>query len=238
MVDVDKAIIARLKKHGKVFEVLVDCDLALAVKAGKDVPITDVLAVQKVFADSRKALVATDADLEQVFSTTNHLEAAKDIIVNGEVQITAEHRARIIEDKRRRILGILHRNGVDPKTHLPHPMTRLELAFEEAKIKISEYERVEKQVKDILKKLMPILPISFEKKEIAVKVPPEFGIRAYPIVKSFGELKKDEWLDDGSWSAVIEIPAGMQNDLFDKLNSLTHGNVDIKILKTSKNEVE
>ena len=36
---------------------------------------------------------------------------------------------------------------------------------------------------------------------------------------------------DGTINAVIEIPAGLQNDLFDKLNELTHGEIETKILK-------
>ena len=37
MVDVDKAVIARLKKGGKQFEIKVDCDKALEFKEGKNV---------------------------------------------------------------------------------------------------------------------------------------------------------------------------------------------------------
>jgi ribosome maturation protein SDO1 len=238
MIDVDKAIVARLKTHGLQFEVLVDCDLALAMKGGENVDLHDVLAYHRVYNDARKALVAPDAQLQQVFDTTEHLEAAKEIILKGDIQITAEHKAKLLEEKKRRILGIIHRNGIEPKTGLPHPMTRLELAFDEAKIKIDEYKQDNKQVHEILKKLRPILPIAFAKKEIAVKIPPEYGAKAYPVVKSFGELKRDEWLNDGSWYAIVEIPAGMQNDLFDKLNSLTHGNVESKILNTIRNEGE
>ena len=35
MVNVDKAVIARLKTHGSNFEILVDCDNAIAFKGGK-----------------------------------------------------------------------------------------------------------------------------------------------------------------------------------------------------------
>jgi ribosome maturation protein SDO1 len=238
MIDVDKAIIARLKTHGHVFEVLVDCDSALAYRGGQAIDLHDVLAYHRVFNDARKALVAPDAQLQEVFDTTEHMDVAKEIILKGDIQITAERKAKILEEKRRRILGIIHRNGIEPRTGLPHPMARLELAFEEAKVRIDEYQSDDRQVRDILKKLRPILPIAFARKEIALKIPPEFGAKAYPVVKAFGVLKKDEWLDDGSWAAVVEIPAGMQNDLFDKVNSLTHGNVESKILKTTREEGE
>jgi ribosome maturation protein SDO1 len=236
MVDVDKAILARLKTHGSVFEVLVDCDLALALKAGKDVDIHEVLAIQKVFNDERKGMLAHDAQLKTVFGTADPLEVAKEIIKKGDVQLTAEHKARILAEKKKRILYIIHRNGVDPKTQLPHPMTRLELAFDEAKIHIDEHQPEDKQIKEILKKLRPILPIAFERKEIEVRITPEYGAKAYSTVKSFGQLKREEWLQDGSWLAVVEIPAGMQGEFMDKLGSLTKGNVECKVLKTTKED--
>jgi len=46
-----------------------------------------------------------------------------------------------------------------------------------------------------------------------------------------GTIVKDEWGDDGSWRAVVEIPAGMQAEFFDMLNKKTHGNIETKILK-------
>ena len=55
MVTVDQAVIAKLKSHGTNFEVLVDCNNAIAVKGGKEIDIKDVLATQTIFSDSKKA---------------------------------------------------------------------------------------------------------------------------------------------------------------------------------------
>ena len=60
---------------------------------------------------------------------------------------------------------MIHRNGAEPTTHLPHPVTRIELALEEAKFHVDEYLSVQKQVQEVLKKLKVILPIKFEVKE-------------------------------------------------------------------------
>jgi ribosome maturation protein SDO1 len=236
MVNVDKAVIARLKKEGKNFEVLVDCNNAVAFKKGNLSSLKDVLADDKIFTDSGKGLVASESSLSLVFGTSDLDEVAKTIIVEGDIQLTAEFRAKLKEQKRNRIITHIHRNGIDPKTGLPHPMQRLELAFEEAKIKIDENDPDDKQIQDILKKLKPVLPISFALKEIAVKVPAQPAAKSYgPILNLFnsiGNVLRNEWLDDGSWAAVVEIPAGMQNELFDKLNGLTQGTVETKILKT------
>ena len=55
MVNLDEAVIARLKTHGETYELLVDPELAYAFKSGEDVKIDDVLASEFVFKDSGKA---------------------------------------------------------------------------------------------------------------------------------------------------------------------------------------
>ena len=50
-------------------------------------------------------------------------------------------------------------------------------------------------------------------------------------MKDFAEIKRDEWQSDGSWVAVIEVPAAMQVELLDNLGKATQGNVQSKIMK-------
>ena len=232
MVTVDSAIIARLKSHGQDFEILVDCANALALKEGKDIDMRDVLAAMKIFSDSKKGLEASETAMNQAFQTTDVEEVAKQIIQKGEIQLTAEYRDKLKENKRKQVINIIHRNGVDPTTHAPHPPQRIENALNEAKFHFDEFTSVQKQVQEALSKLKPIIPIRFEVKEIAVKFPPEFGAKAYPVVSQFGKIIKDNWLSDGSWAVVVEMPGGLEEDFYDKINKLTSGNVESKVLNT------
>ena len=43
---------------------------------------------------------------------------------------------------------------------------------------------------------------------------------------------KEEWQKDGSWVSIVSLPAGLQMELIEKLNKLTHGRVQIKPLKS------
>ncbi|MBW3015745.1 ribosome assembly factor SBDS [Candidatus Woesearchaeota archaeon] len=222
--------LARLKKGGEIFEIDIDPDKAIEFKEGKNVDIKDILKAEKVFSDAKKGLLASEERMKSLFGTDDPIEVAKVIIEDGEVQLTAEYRQMVRDNKRKRIIEIIHRNGIEPKSGLPHPLQRLENAFAEAKIKIDEFAPEEKQVQEIMKKLKPILPIKFEVREIEVIIGAEYAAKAYPTVKSFGKLLRDQWQSDGSWRCVIEIPAGMQEDFFDKLNSMTHGEVQTKLL--------
>ncbi len=232
MVTVDKAVIAKLKTHGANFEVLVDCNNAIAVKGGKEIDMNDVLATSTIFSDSKKGEQVPENQLKQVFGTTDLNEVAKEIIKKGEIQLTAEYRNQLKETKRKQIIDMIHRNGVDPKTHLPHPITRIELALEEAKFHVDEYKSVQKQVQEILKKLRVILPIKFEMKELAVKIPGDHAAKSYTLLHNFGKILKEEWQKDGSYVAVLEIPGGLEQDFYDKLNSVTHGDNEVKLIKT------
>lgn len=231
MVTVDQAIIARLKTQGQNFEILVDCSNALALREGKNVDMRDILAAMKIFSDGKKGLEASETAMKQIFGTNDVNEVAKAIIQKGEIHLTQEYRERLREEKRKQIINIIHRNGVDPKTHLPHPPQRIENAFEEAKFHVDEFKPVHGQVQEALKRIRVVLPIKFEVKEIAIKISPEYAPKCYSTVKSFGTMLREEWQTNGYWIAVVELPGGMENDFYDRLNRICHGNVESKVVK-------
>lgn len=232
MVGVDESKIAKLKMHGKSFEILIDANKAIAFKQGTFNDIKDVLAVQKVFSDAKKGDEASPNAMKAVFKTDDPLEVAKQIIQKGDIPLTSEYKSKLRETKKRQIINLIHRNAVDPKTHLPHPPARIEAAMEQAKVRIDEFEDTNKQMQEALKKIRPIIPIKFEVKELAIKIPALYAGKAHPVVKSFGKLLRDEWQHDGSWVAVIEIPGGLEEDFYSKVNALCHGEFESKVLKT------
>ena len=133
--------------------------------------------------------------------------------------------------KKNRIIETIAKNAMDPKTKAPHPRQRIELAMEQAGVHIDPFKPVSEQVKIIIDKLRPIIPISMDQVRISVKIPAEFIGRAYGEARNFGALEREEWQSDGSWVGIIRIAAGLQTDFYEKLNDLTKGNVSTKILK-------
>jgi len=224
------AVIARLNTHGSTFEVLVDPDLALDFKRGEDVDISKVLAAETIFKDSKKGERASEEHMREIFETEAPLEIAVKIIKKGEIQLTTDQRRKMLEEKKRKIATHIARNGINPQTGAPHPPSRIEKAMEEAKVRIDLAKTAEEQVSKVLKALRPIIPIKFEEKSIAVKVPGQYAAKSFPIVKSYGDVKKEEWLKDGSWVFLIDIPAGMMEKFFGDLNALTKGEIETKIM--------
>ena len=231
MVSLDEAVVARLKKGEEHFEVLVDPDAAADLIDGKDVDILQNLAIDSVFKDSKKGTHASEDSLIKNFGTNNITEISKQIILKGVIQLTTEQRHKMQKNKRARIIEVITRNAMDPKTKSPHPRQRIELAMDQAGAHIDPFKPVSEQVKTIIDLLRPIIPISMENVRISVKIPAEYIGRAYGTVRNFGSLEKEDWQSDGSWLGIIRIPAGMQNDFYDKINDATKGNVSTKILK-------
>ncbi len=232
MTRVDEAVTAKLSKHGLNFEILVDCEKAIELKHGANLDINDVVASGlDIFKDVKKGEHASDADLIKVFNTSNKAEVVSKIIKEGEVQLTKEYRDKLREEKKLKIINLIHRNAINPANNLPHPAARIEAALEEAKVKIDEFKKAEDQVKEIVDKIRTILPIKFEIRELEIRIPAKFAGKSFSTLKQYGTLLKDVWQNDGSLLALIELPAGLQTELFDRLNSLTHGEVESKIIK-------
>jgi ribosome maturation protein SDO1 len=61
-----------------------------------------------------------------------------------------------------------------------------------------------------------------------IKVPPQFTPQVMGILKSYGETLEEEWLFDGSLSTTLEIPAGVQIELIDRINSISKGASQIR----------
>ena len=231
MVTLEDAVIARLEYYGEKFEVLVDPDLASDFKRGEKVQIEDILAVEEVFKDAKKGDRASEEAMNKAFDTSDPLQAAATIIRKGQVQLTAQQRREMQEEKRRMIIAKISREAINPQTKLPHPARRIEISMEEAKIRIDPFKSVDEQLTTTLKAISRLIPISLEKVKMAIHIPGEDTGRVFGILNQYGKTMREEWQPDGSWIAVVEIPGGMQESFYQKLNELTHGKVEIKLLK-------
>lgn len=232
-VSLEKSVIARLNSHGKRFEILVDPYKAIEVRRGMNVEIEDLAVIPEVFEDSAKGEKAGDDDLRKAFNTLDFKTIACQIIRKGEVQLTTEQKRKMKEEKTKKIVDIISRRAIDPQRNVPHTPQRIVRAMEEARVHVDEFQSAESQVERIVDALRPVIPISIESLEIMVRVPPQYTGKAYGKISEFGKLRRDEWKNDGSWVATVEIPAGLQGEFYNLLNGLTKGEGEAKVLKKS-----
>jgi ribosome maturation protein SDO1 len=255
--DLGGHIIGRIEKSGRTFEMLLDPEQAWEakkiirdeidkrIKAGKDnrFSVEEIIKDPRinlelifesfiVYEDLKRGKKATDGDMETIFETTDGKTISANILLHGEIQWTKAQREEERNKKLKQIISIISRNAINPQNNKPHPPQRIEKAIEEAKVKIDIMKSAEEQVDDIVKKIQTVIPIRIEQAEIAVKIPSSFTAKGYNIVAQLAQIKKEEWQSDGSWVAVVNLPAGLQMELIDKLNKLTHGRVQTKLIKS------
>jgi len=225
-----KKVIAKYSVNGEEFEIFVDADLAYEYITGKISDPLSALEVDEIFKDANKGERQSKEKIEKAFNTTDIAKIVAIILKNGNVPITTEQRNKLLEEKKKQIIAIISRNSIDPRTNAPLPMQRVENAMEQAKVSIDPFKSASDQVDQIVKKISMIIPIKFAVAKIEVTVPASYASRAYSLLKQYG-LKSEKWLNDGSLSAIVEFPAGLQSEFYDKLNSLTQGNAETKLLE-------
>jgi len=240
-IDLGGFIVGRIVKEGRTFEMLLAPDKAWEAKKiireeinkrlmegskksrisaeellkNPEISIELIFESFTVFEDLRRGKKATDGDMEAVFNTTDGRIIASHILLEGEIHWTQTQRDDERDKKLKQIITIITKNAINPQNKKPHPYQRIEKVIEEAKVKVDLMRSAEEQVEDVLKQIRAIIPIRMEQVEIAIKIP-----------------KKEEWQSDGSWVSVVSLPAGLQMELIDKLNKLTHGRVQTKLMKS------
>ena len=232
MISLDEAVTARLESHGERFEVLVDPDAALDIRRGEfEGELENVIAAEDVFEDASSGDRPPESALEDAFEGTDPIEIIPEVIQRGEIQITAEQRRKMQEQKYRQLINRIARNAVNPQMDdAPHPPERIESALEETKFRVDPMERVESQVDEALDALRPVIPIRFDTMTVAAQLPADHAGSGQAKVREFGDLQREEWQPDGSWIGVVEFPAGMQNEFYDLVNEVSSGEAETRIV--------
>ena len=221
----------KLTIAGEHYEILVNPDSALSFKQGRDVEPSTVIAVDEVYSDANKGLRASSEKLKLHFGTEDHPKAAIEVLKRGQLNLTQEQRKRLTEEKRKAVVALISKNFVDPRTTLPHPPLRIEQAMAEARVSIDPFQDSNEQMKTVVEALRTILPLKSEKVKLQVKVAAQYSGQTIGILKNFGEIVKEDWGADGTLSAIVEIPAGGQPGLLDRLGSTTKGAAQVTVVK-------
>lgn len=222
-------VTARIKVKGKNYEISVNLDEALKLKAGKG-DVMSAMASNGIFYDLKKGTLASKSDLMDAFGTENMYEIAKKIIVSGEVQKTQDFRDSEREAKIKQVINLIIKNAVDQHGR-PYTEDRLKRAIDEVHFSFDN-RQPEQQVPELMEKLKTVIPIRMETKKIKLIIPAQYTGQVYGLLKDYKE--SEDWLANGSLQAVINIPAGMQIDFYDKLNSITHGAVQSEEIQEKK----
>jgi ribosome maturation protein SDO1 len=227
----DKVTTVRYSFEGEKFEILVKPDPALEYKLGKRKDISSVLVSDEIYSDSSKGTRASTEKLLKAFKTQDTNSIMERILQKGELNLTTEQRRKMISEKRKQIVEFIAKTYVDPRSHLPHPPLRIEQALEDARASIDPHKNTEEQIKDIVEKLRTIIPLKSENITLEITVPAQYAAQSYSVLKSTGNLKKEEWQSNGSLKAILEIPAAARPTVIDRLGSITKGTASVEVAR-------
>ncbi|MDH3677562.1 MAG: ribosome assembly factor SBDS [Nitrosopumilus sp.] len=217
--------------EGEKFEILVKPDPALDYKLGKKKDISSVLVSDDIYTDSSKGTKPSTEKLLKAFKTEDATEIAQKILQKGDLSLTTEQRRKMVEEKKRQLVEFISKTYVDPRTHLPHPPIRIEQAMKDARVSVDPQKSSDDQVKDIVEKLRSIIPLKSENLSLEIIIPAQFASQSYAVLKSVGSLKKEEWQNNGSLKAILEIPAGARPNVIDRLGSITKGSATVEVMQ-------
>ena len=229
-ISVDKAVTAKFSSGGQKFEILVDAVKALEIKKGKQLNMSDILAYPAIYKDVRTSEAVPSADLQKTFGTTDVYRIAEKIIKEGEVQLTTEQRKKMVEQKKMQIANIISKRGINPQTNVPHPPQRILNAMDQKGVNIDPFTDAELQIDKIVNVIKVLLPIKFEKVTIEIRIPTQYSGRIHSILKESGSVKQEQWMSD-CLKMTMEILAGVQDELTQKVASFTHGDFELKVVK-------
>ena len=250
--DLGKFIIVKVRKKNLYFEMIADPEEAWKAKQvindlrkqkkeeseidvdeilkNTDITLSDIYPTFDIFTNVKKAVRSNEEDLMAAFETTEGRKVSAHFLLEGEFSWTQDQRQKWIDKKKKQIITILSRNCINPQTKKPHPPKRIEKAMEEAKISINIDRTAEEQIDYVLKMIQVVIPIRMETITLAIKIPALYAAKAYNTIDKYALVKKSEWQTDGSWIGLISLPAGLQMELLEKLNNLTHGKMQSKLI--------
>ena len=118
---------------------------------------------------------------------------------------------------------------MDPKTKLPHPLTRIEAALGDIKgLRIHPDEPAEQQAKAIKKQLKDIIPLKSNALEGTIIVPHAFLGQSQGVIHGLCTVSKEEYTGTGCKMRVALVASDLQK-LLSELNRVGKGEINFEL---------
>jgi len=178
--------------------------------------------VDAIFKNIQKGERANKDDLKAAFGSDDFIECYKIIIEKGDLQTTSDERKEKVDKKKNEIINYIHKYYTDPKNNTPHPITRIELALDEMKVKVDPEIPTLRQVQDIVKRLPEIMPIKKIEQVGTLFVPHKFLGQAQGVIHKYGSVNRENYTNEGCSMEISFVP-GDYDALMGELSKVTSG---------------
>jgi len=118
---------------------------------------------------------------------------------------------------------------MDPKSKTMIPLTRIDLALTELKIKIDPDQPVEKQIQDIIKRLPEVMPIKRSEITGVISTTYQYLAQVTGILKKYNVVVQGETYTSEGCDYTVSMVPGDYDKITSELSSSTKGNFDFNI---------
>eukprot|EP01089_Gocevia_fonbrunei_P004155 TRINITY_DN14168_c0_g1_i1.p1 TRINITY_DN14168_c0_g1~~TRINITY_DN14168_c0_g1_i1.p1 ORF type:complete len:256 (+),score=60.46 TRINITY_DN14168_c0_g1_i1:41-808(+) len=211
------------------YEVMTKPGNALKYREGS-IGFSDVLFSDDVFTDISKGDKPTDADLKKAFGTSNTQECAKTIVDKGELALSTAERKERVDRMKLEIINYIHKYYIDPKTKMPHPAKRIELALDQMKVTFDPFVPAEKQFHDKIEKRLPeLIPVKRCEMMATITIPHSVIAACQGVLKKRCKIGKEDWNATGCTMEISFVP-GDYDALISELNTVTKGDFVLDVV--------
>jgi ribosome maturation protein SDO1 len=220
MVNVDEAFQVRYKHAGENFEVLVDFNKLNEFKSKPlEVPISDVLADDKIFRDQKKGDLASDTHLNSIFPNKSHEEIITEILIKGECQIPTAYLNELRETKKKQIINYIAENAMNPQTKSKYTSSMIDSEINKLNYNFHPDVDYMKQADEVLTILKKVMPIAIVKSILKLKVSPSHCSNFYGPFRKYGQISKEFYDDQGYLHIHMEINESISDEVINYIKN-------------------
>ena len=190
--------------------------------------VDKVLVSDDIYSNSSKGNKASSSALRKATGTAVLSDAVLVMLDKGDIQLTTAERRQMVAQRRREMVNYIHKYFTDPKTKRQIPVTRIEGALDQVKLRVDPQASAESQVEKILRPLKDILPMTKTTLSGTLFIPHSHLGKAFPLVSKWADTGAAKYDAKGAHMEVQVIP-GVYDSLMQDLNRATHGNFQFDV---------
>lgn len=221
-------MLVRYRVGKTTFELVTKEGAVQKYRKGEIKSLDDVLVSDTIFTSYAKKERAGTNQLQAAFQTDSYQECVETILQHGQVQISSTERKEKLENRKREVVNFIHKYYIDPVRKLPHPVSRIENALEESKVRIDADIPVEKQIPDIVSKLIDVIPLKKTTLEGQLVIPHSFIGAVSGILAKYVTVERESYSSKGCTYDIGIVP-GEYDMAMSEINRVTRGNFEFHV---------
>jgi len=222
--------VVRAKKNGKRFEIACYKNKVLSWRQGVEKDIDEVLQSHTVFLNVSKGQVAKKEDLMKSYETADTTKICKEILTNGELQVSDKERQAEREALFKEVAQTITEKCVNPETKRPYPVSMIEKAMKECHIAVKPNKGAKQQALEIVPKLKEVIPLSRAQMRLKIVVPFKDFRKLDKKINKMKLTKESEEKTDDTTTLIYLVDPGEYRNLDEIVKNDTQGRGQLEIL--------